>query len=80
VTNKASNDFWSCFDALPAAIQRQARKQYKLYRQNPNHPSLHFKELSPGLVSVRVSRNYRALGRLRAGDVITPRRGWPRAT
>lgn len=69
MTSKASSDFWRCFDALPRAIQQQARKQYALFRQNPQHPSLEFKELAPGLVSVRVSRSHRALGRRRR-DVI----------
>jgi hypothetical protein len=48
VTSKASSDFWSCFDALPPPVQRLARKQYHLFRQNPSHPSLQFKEIVPG--------------------------------
>lgn len=60
--SKASSDFWECFDRLPAGVQKSARKQYQLFRSNPSHPSLRFKELTPGLVSVRVTGSYRALG------------------
>jgi hypothetical protein len=69
VTSKASSDFWSTFAALPSTVQRQARKQYALFKTNPQHPSLQFKELAEGLASVRVTRRYRALG-WREGDVI----------
>jgi hypothetical protein len=62
VISKASSDFWSSFDGLPAAVQRLARKQYRLFRGNPSHPSLHYKELEPGLYSVRIGRSHRALG------------------
>jgi hypothetical protein len=63
VISKASSDFWKGFEVLPRAIQRQAREQYSLFKRNPQHPSLNFKHLAPGLVSVRVTINYRALGR-----------------
>jgi hypothetical protein len=70
VNSKASSDFWSRFNALPQAVQRQATKQYKLFRENPSHPSLQFKELEPGLYSVRVSRNHRALGWRRRDSIL----------
>ncbi len=56
---------------LPAAIRRQARDAYRLFRQDPHHRSLHFKKLPPhdDLWSIRISSNYRAIGRYR-GDVI----------
>ena len=69
MTSKASADFRACFDALPKSIQRTARKQYKLFRQNPSHPSLQYKELEPGLMSIRVILGYRALG-WRRGDAV----------
>ena len=28
---------------LPEEVRKQARASYQLFRQNPNHPSLHFK-------------------------------------
>jgi len=52
--------FWSCLYALPQDIQQVARKKYELLKQNPRHPSLHFKKVGK-LWSVRVSKNHRAL-------------------
>jgi hypothetical protein len=59
----ASTKFWRHFDALPIEIQRQARNNYELLKQNPHHPSLQFKSVKNGaFLSVRVSLGYRALG------------------
>jgi hypothetical protein len=58
--------FWRAFAALPAGTQRAARKQYRLWLQNPRHPSLQFKPIGE-LWSVRVSQDYRALA-LMEGD------------
>jgi mRNA-degrading endonuclease RelE of RelBE toxin-antitoxin system len=59
------------FDRLPARIQEQARRAYRLFQANPDHPGLEFKKLPPHdeLWSVRVSEQYRAVGR-RDRDVI----------
>jgi hypothetical protein len=69
VTSKASSDFWTCFDGLPKDVQKRARKQYRLFRQNPAHRSLQFKELTPGLMSIRVTLGYRALA-WKEGDAL----------
>ncbi len=66
---KTTAGFWGCFGKLPAAIQESARRRYVLWRQDPFHPSLHFKELYRDLWSVRVNDQYRALGR-RRGEMI----------
>lgn len=59
----ASSKFWQYYDALPANIQKLARDNYELLKQNPSHPSLHFKPVKNGAFrSVRVSSGYRALG------------------
>ena len=57
----ASPDFWACFGALPTQVQELARKNYELLKKNPEHPSLHFKKVGR-YRSVRVGRQYRALG------------------
>jgi hypothetical protein len=54
---------------LPTDLQQQARAKYALWRREPFHPSLHFKELYENLWSVRVTLNCRALAR-RRGDLI----------
>jgi len=35
--------FWDAYKSLNEQIKRSARKAYQLWRENPFHPSLHFK-------------------------------------
>ena len=58
--HKATIRFWSCFDKLPQSTQVLAKKNYALLKENPKHPSLHFKKIGK-LWSARVGKNYRAL-------------------
>jgi hypothetical protein len=62
----------SCFAALPEAIREQARRAYQLWRANPSHPSLRFKQVQghENIYSVRIGLAWRALGRV-DGDTIT---------
>jgi mRNA-degrading endonuclease RelE of RelBE toxin-antitoxin system len=64
-----SPDFWSLFSELPAEIQKLARENYELLKDNPRYPSLHLKKAS-GYWSVRVGRGYRALGRDLEGGIL----------
>lgn len=57
----ASPSFWKCYDGLSENIKELADKNYELLKQNPNHPSLHFKKIQ-NYFSVRVGIKYRALG------------------
>jgi hypothetical protein len=52
-------------------VQRRARAAYRLFRQEPSHPSLRFKLVHPSrpIYSVRIGLAYRALG-VRDGDEI----------
>ncbi|MBI4325891.1 MAG: hypothetical protein HY674_11580 [Chloroflexi bacterium] len=52
MNHRANRRFWAALACLPEASQRLARKNYRLLRQNPRHPSLHFKEVKPRLWSV----------------------------
>jgi hypothetical protein len=54
--------------ALPTPLQAAARKQFRLWIENPFHPSLHFKPVGR-YWSARVNREIRALG-LRHNDEI----------
>lgn len=54
------DEFWKAYNALPAEVKRQADKAYNLLKQNPRHPSLHFKKIGRRW-SVRVGLGYRAL-------------------
>ena len=72
VRSVATQRFWDLFHALPADIQRLAVKNYKLWRRNPNHPSLHFRRLrgAEDRFTIRVGDHYRALGRLGSDAII----------
>src|SRR5262245_39752699 len=52
------------FAELPAEVQHQARRAYRIFRQNPNQPSLRFKPVHPTrpIYSVRIGPGYRAVG------------------
>ena len=56
----ANPKFWQHFETLPPQVQELARKNFQLWRDNPQHPSLHFKSVG-AYWSVRVGLNYRAL-------------------
>ena len=49
--HRATPQFWERFAKLPERIQRLARKNFELLKQNPKHPSLHFKKSWTILVS-----------------------------
>ena len=57
--------FRKAFAQLPLEIQTLAYKNFRLWRDNPRHPSLHFKKVGK-YWSVRVGRDFRALARLEA--------------
>ena len=67
--HRATARFWLCFDKLPAPIQLTARKNYWLIKDNPKHPSLHFKKVG-GFWSARVGIHYRGLALEDEGDFI----------
>ena len=66
-----TEDFLVYYRQLPAQIRDQARKAYRLWRQNPHHPSLRFKRVhtTEPIYAVRVGRGWRVLG-LREGEAI----------
>ena len=63
--------FRKALKQLPQHVQRQARQAYRLFKQDPYHPSLHFKQVHPArpIYSVRISRDYRAVG-IHEGNVV----------
>ncbi len=58
--HRATPEFRSLLDDLPAAVQRVARQNFELLKANPRHPSLRFRKIGQ-FWSVRVGRSYRAL-------------------
>jgi hypothetical protein len=71
VKSQTTKSFWKHYWALPPEIRQRARKAYKLWRDNPAHPSLFFKRVKEGqpVYSVRIGLGYRALGLLKADTV-----------
>jgi len=72
VKSQTTRSFWRHYWALPPEIRQHARQAYKLWRDNPAHPSLFFKRVkgSQPVYSVRIGLGYRALGLLK-GDTVT---------
>ena len=70
--SRLTEDFVDCFQRLPREIQVLARKNYRIWCDNPTHPSLRFKRINKiePLYSVRVGIGHRAVG-LVEGDIIT---------
>jgi len=60
IVHRATAGFWRRYDALPKSVQKLADKSFELLKENPRHPSLHFKRVKK-VWSVRVSKNHRAL-------------------
>ncbi len=58
--NVTTSRFWQNYEKLPKSIQQRAKEQYKIFKNNPNHPSLNFKPVQR-FWSARVNLNYRAL-------------------
>ena len=56
----ASPAFWQAYEKLPQRVRELADKNYALLKENPQHPSLHFKKVGR-YWSVRVGLRYRAL-------------------
>ena len=64
--------FWELYKNLDMTVKNRAKKAYRLWVENPFHPSLHFKCINSeeDIWSVRITLNYRALGVL-DGDTVT---------
>jgi len=56
----ASPAFWQAYAKLPENVRALADKNYTLLKENPQHPSLHFKKTGR-FWSVRIGLRYRAL-------------------
>jgi hypothetical protein len=72
VTSKLAAKFRKDFNDLPEDIQALARQAYRLWRQDPRHGSLRFKQVHPSrpYYSVRIGAHWRAVGE-KDGNEIT---------
>jgi hypothetical protein len=71
VKSRINERFLKPYRDLPADVRTQARKAYRLFAANPNHPSLNFKRIhsTKPICSARVSLQYGTLGVVQ-GDTI----------
>jgi hypothetical protein len=60
VKHFATTKFWDLLGTLPKTVRDQAFKNFELLKENPSHPSLHFKKTGR-FWSARVNLIYRAL-------------------
>jgi len=70
--SRTTKQFWNLYNALPADVQKRADRAYELWQNDPSHPGSQFKRVDPDepIYSVRIGRDYRALGVLR-DDIVT---------
>jgi len=67
-----TGNFRKMFADLPKLIQTQAKKAYKKFQKNPNHPSLHFRQIhtTKPIYSARITIDYRAVGIQSQNEII----------
>ena len=58
--HRTTDRFWKSFDKLPEPVQKTSKKNFELLKNNPSHPSLHFKKVGK-FWSVRAGMDHRAL-------------------
>jgi hypothetical protein len=61
--SRGTLEFWELYRGLPLQVKRLARKNYRLWSEEPFHASLHFKKIGGDKWSVRIGINYRAVGK-----------------
>jgi hypothetical protein len=61
--------FRKLYAGLPANIRRLAKEKYRLFQDNPTHPSLEF-QAKGNVWTVAIGRSYCAIGRMRGDDDI----------
>jgi hypothetical protein len=70
--SRTTRDFRQAFACLPEEVRQQARDAYRIFKNNPRHPSLRFKKVDQesNTYSVRIGLGYRALGALRGSRIV----------
>jgi Txe/YoeB family toxin of Txe-Axe toxin-antitoxin module len=64
--------FWKSYDSLGEQLKSRAEKTFRLWMQNPFHPSLNFKciNTAENIWSVRITLKHRAIG-VMEGNTVT---------
>jgi hypothetical protein len=71
VRSRATPRFWAAYRELPPDVRDDARKAYRLFRENARHPSLHFEKVHDRdpIYSIRVTLGYGAFGLLEDEEI-----------
>ena len=72
IESRTTRQFREAFAKLPEEVRRHAQRAYFLFRKDPHHPSLRFKEIDEesNTFSVRIGLGYRALGVMGRSTII----------
>jgi hypothetical protein len=70
MNSELDEEFIALFTKLPERVKHTARKNYRLWKEDPGHPGLEFKAVAgvDNVYSVCVGIGWRDLGVLRAED------------
>jgi hypothetical protein len=61
MNSRGTARFWRLYQGLPQPVRDSARKQFRLWKSNPRHGSVQFKQVKENLWSARITLGYRAL-------------------
>jgi hypothetical protein len=72
VQSRTTKRFWRSFADLPLDVQRDAKRAYRIFQENPGHPGLQFKKLEgyDDVYSARMGLAYRALAAVQGDRVV----------
>jgi hypothetical protein len=72
MNSRTTRRFREMLARLPTNIRRQATTAYRYFRDDPQHPSLHFKKVHPSLpiYSARINDDYRVVGQMRSNGIV----------
>ena len=70
--SRITEKFIKMYRRLPNDVRTQARKAYRLFKENPHHPSLHFKLIhsTKPIYSARINLDYRTIGMIEGDTII----------
>jgi len=70
--SRTTRQFRRLFSELPGEVQREARRAYRLFHDNPAHPGLHFKKIEgeDDIYSARIGLDYRALAVMKKDRIV----------
>ncbi len=57
-------EFRELFNKLPERVKKTSKRNFKIWKENPDHPGIQFKKIDPNqpIFSVRVGIGWRAVG------------------